>query len=267
MRTSILILIAVPLAMALPHLPGRFDASAATLSFVAQIGSYTSAGFLPPGIAWLTSLGQSRLTALLTSLVGGLVLSVAVGEAAAVDQLALGALFAAVGAALLRRLHRHAREICHSAPPHRLKFGATLVAVPLLLILFAQLALPAAAARSRDRAIQHCAVLIEAIEAFHQQRGHYPSSLQSLNRDVPTGVVGVERFQYEPSGDAYNVYFVRLAALDAMEVVLYNPRGEHRFTSHELDLLQFAGDELDRRRGDRRRTPLRQSGWVSILFD
>jgi hypothetical protein len=92
--------------------------------------------------------------------------------------------------------------------------------------------------------------------------------LHSLHRDVPTGVVGIERFTYEPNGAAYNVYFVRQAiAFDAKEVVMFNPRDEHRFASHELDVLQFDGDQLALRRGDRRRTLLRQAHWLSILFD
>jgi hypothetical protein len=128
--------------------------------------------------------------------------------------------------------------------------------------------MPRAADWSRTRAIQHSDALIAEIEAFRQRRGHYPVSLQSLNRDVPTGVVGIERFHYEPNGEAYNLFFVRPAvALDAMEVVIFNPRNEQRFTSHELDILQYDGDRLDLRRGDRRRTPLAQPHWVSILFD
>ncbi|MFN8002547.1 MAG: hypothetical protein U0X75_16185 [Acidobacteriota bacterium] len=94
------------------------------------------------------------------------------------------------------------------------------------------------------------------------------SPLQSLNQDTPTGVVGIERFHYEPNGEAYNLFFVRLSSeLDATEVVMFNPRDEHRFTSHELDLLQYDGEQLALRRGDRRRTPLAQPHWVSILFD
>src|SRR5690606_40688089 len=55
-----------------------------------------------------------------------------------------------------------------------------------------------------------------------------------------TGVVGIERFLYEPNGEAYNLFFVRPAVeLDALEVVMFNPLDEHRFASHELDLLQY----------------------------
>jgi hypothetical protein len=78
----------------------------------------------------------------------------------------------------------------------------------------------------------------------------------------------VERFHYEANGEAYNLFFIRPAvALDATEVVMFNPRDEHRFTSHELDLLQYDGEQLERRRGDRRRTPLPQPHWISIEFD
>jgi hypothetical protein len=128
--------------------------------------------------------------------------------------------------------------------------------------------LPITASWSRDRAIHNSATLIAEIESFHQRRGHYPLSLQSLNPDVPTGIVGIERFHYEPNGEAYNFFFVRPhIELDAAEVVLFNLRDEHRFASHELDILQYDGEQLDLRRGDRRRTPLAQPHWISIVFD
>jgi hypothetical protein len=37
--------------------------------------------------------------------------------------------------------------------------------------------------------------------------------------------------------------------------------------SHELDVLQYDGEQPDRRRGDSRRTRLEQPHWISILFD
>lgn len=175
----------------------------------------------------------------------------------------------AVGAiVLLRTVHRRLRVVLDQGGPTRSRVGLPLVCVPLILLAFRVAVLPRAADRSRDRAIQHSAALIAGIEAFRERRGHYPVSLQSLNGDVPTGVIGIERFQYEPNGEAYNLFFVRRhIELDAMEVVMFNPRDEHAFTSHELDILQYDGHSLDRRRGDRRRTRLPQAGWISILFD
>lgn len=64
------------------------------------------------------------------------------------------------------------------------------------------------------------------------------------------------------------MFFVRPhIELDAKEVVLFNPRDEHRFASHDLDIVQYDGEQLDRRRGDQRRTRLAQAHWISILFD
>src|SRR5690606_7068077 len=121
---------------------------------------------------------------------------------------------------LMRHLHRTLVRGDHDAR-ERSPIAVALVAVAIVLVAFQVTILPRAAERSRDRAIRQSTSLIEAIEAFRERRGHYPISLQSLNRDVPTGVIGIERFQYEPNGDAYNLYFVRPhIALDAMEVVM-----------------------------------------------
>ncbi len=112
------------------------------------------------------------------------------------------------------------------------------------------------------------AIVTLEIEAYRERRGHDPSALESLHGDMPTGIIGVERFHYERAGDAYNLFFIRPPIqLDAMEVVMFNPRDEHRFTSHLLDILRYDGEGLDLRRGDRRRTPLAHPHWIAILFD
>jgi len=41
-----------------------------------------------------------------------------------------------------------------------------------------------------------------------------------LNRDVPTGVVGIERFLYDPNGEAYNLFFVRISIYLPAEVAV-----------------------------------------------
>jgi hypothetical protein len=200
--------------------------------------------------------------------VAGLVVLVIAISAVAVNQLAMGVILGIGAATLLQLLRRRTGADIDRRGAIRHRLAVYLAVVPLLLVAFVAAVLPRAAAWSRDRAIQHSDVLIREIEAFRRRRGHYPVSLQSLNRDVPTGLIGIERFHYEPNGEAYNVFFVRPAvALDAIEVVMFNPRNEQRFTSHELDILQYDGEQLDLRRGDRRRTSLVQPQWVSILFD
>jgi hypothetical protein len=261
----------------LPYLPGRFDASAATFSLVVQVAGYVSLLMVPLGLAWMVRRRRSRLWHRLTLVVGGLLAFVITIAAVSMNQLALGVMLG-VGAILLirtadRRSIRTADRRSRTDSAHldhkenRIPF--CLVCVPLILVTFRATVLPRAAGWSRDRAIQHSVALIAEIESFRQRRGHYPVSLQFRNPDFPTGVVGIERFHYEPNGgEAYILFFVRPhVELDAEEAVVFNPRDEHHFTSHALDILQYDGEQLDLRRGDRRRTRLAQPHWISILLD
>jgi hypothetical protein len=256
------------LAMLLPHLPGRYDASAATLSFVIQVASYASLLLVPVGLAWIVSRHRVRLWRRLAFVMAGFIAFVTTVAAVAVNHLALGVILGLITILGIQAAYRRTQADLQRVDGARSSFPLSLVCIPVVLVGFITVALPRAADWSRDRAIQHSAALIAEIESFHERRGHYPLSLQSLNRDVPTGVVGIERFHYEPNGEAYNLFFVRPSiSLDASEVVMFNRRDEHRFASHELDILQFDGEPLDRRRGDRRRTILGQAHWISILFD
>lgn len=260
---------AVCLAMSLPYLPGRYDASAAALSFAAQIAAYVSLLLVPLGIAWLAARGRAaRLFGRLTLVVMGIAGVAAVLAAAAADALAFGIVLGVLAAVIMRWVQARLRTLAEQPAANARRLPVCLVAAPLVLVAFQLTAVPRAAAWSTARAIRHSAPLIAEIESYRSLRGRYPVSLQSLNADFPTGVIGVERFHYEPNGDAYNVYFVRQhVELDAKEVVLFNPRAEHRFASHALDLLRYDGPDLDLRRGDRRRTPLHDPRWISILFD
>lgn len=256
------------LVVVLPHLPGRYDALATTLSFLTQVASYASLLLAPLGLAWMVSGGRARLWYRLALALAVIIVFVTTLAAVAVNQLAMGMILGFGGIIFLRCAHRRSLAGTERSYEGRNPVAIYLAFVPVLLVTFIVTLLPRAAEWSRRQAIRHSATLIAEIESFRQRRGHYPISLQSLNRDVPTGVVGIERFHYEPNGEAYNLYFVRPAiALDAVEVVMFNPRDEHRFTSHELDILQYDGEQLDLRRGDRRRTPLPQPHWIAILFD
>lgn len=265
MIPTLTLAVALCLAMILPHLPGRYDASVEALSFVVRVASHAALLLIPIGLAWAANPRRYGLWLGILLVLGGFVVLVTVLAGVLSNNLVVGLVLGLPGALALRALHRHRRV----EPPPANRRGVTyLVAIPILLIAFQALVLPRAAAWSRDRAIRHGATLIEAIESYRERRGHYPVSLQSLNRDFPTGVMGIDRFHYEPNGEAYNLYFVRQhSALDAKEVVMYNPRDEHRFASHVLDILQFDGEELALRRGDRRRTQLTHPHWISILFD
>lgn len=266
MMRPVLLVAALCLGMLLPHLPGRYDGSAASLSFLIQVGSYASLLLVPVGLAWIVSRRRARLWYWLTWLLEGGIVLVTAAAAIAVNLTAVGGLLGVGAMGLWKGLHPRTHLGRLNAERHLLP--VCLAVVPVLLVIFLFTVLPIAADWSRQRAIQHSAALISQIESFRQRCGRYPESLQALNRDFPTGVIGVERFLYEANGEAYNLYFVRPHLdLDAQEVVMFNPRDEHRFAAHELDVLQYHGEQLDRRRGDHRRTPLSQPHWVSILFD
>lgn len=253
------------LVMVLPYLPGRFDASSAALSLAAQVGTFLSLVLVPVGVAWMVARRRARLWGRLAWGWSAVIALAVILACASANQLALGVVLGLGSLMLLRAAYRRSRSDLDRAAHQTAIY---LVFVPVILLAFRVTVLTRAADWSRDRAIQHAAALITEIEGFRQRHGRYPVSLQSLNPDVPTGVIGIERFLYEPNGDAYNLFFVRPhIELDAREVVMFNPRDEHRFTSHELDILQYDGERLDLRRGDRRRTPLPQPHWISILFD
>lgn len=265
MIASLLLTASLCLSMVLPYLPGRVDASASTFSLIAQVAAFGSLLFAPIGVAWIVNRKRSVLWRRSALAVGVLISGAMAVAALSMNQFSIGVLLGAGAIVILYRMYRRTRSgyAQHQGPAPYL-----LVCVPVMLLVFRASVLPAAASWSRDRAIRSSAPLITAIESFRQRRGHYPLSLQSLNPDVPAGVAGIERFHYEPQGEAYNLFFIRPHIdLDAREVVLFNPRDEHRFTSHELDLLEYDGDHLDLRRGDRRRTQLAHPHWISILFD
>lgn len=126
-----------------------------------------------------------------------------------INQLALRVVVGLSATSFLWRLRRRMRVDFAGLAGSQMRISLCLLTIPLLLLAFQATVLPRAASWSRDRAIQRSPALIAEIESFRQRRGHYPVSLRSLNRDVPTGIVGIERFHYAPSGEAYHVCFVR----------------------------------------------------------
>jgi hypothetical protein len=254
--------------MTVPYLPGRFDESAAAFSLIVQASSFVSLLLVPVGLGWIVARHRIMLWHRLAVVSVGLLALVMVIAAASMNQMLIGMMIGIAATFLARKTRRQSRAHLEHLWQQVNPVACCFVCVPLILVTFRAAVLPRAADWSRESAIQHSSRLIAELESFRQRRGHYPISLQSLNRDVPTGVIGIERFHYEPNGGAYNLFFVRPhIELDAKEVVMFNPRDEHRFTSHELDILQYDGEPLNLRRGDGRRSRLPHPHWVSILFD
>ena len=80
--------------------------------------------------------------------------------------------------------------------------------------------------------------------------GTYPASLLSVWKDYSPAVIGIEKYHYGRSGEAYNLLFEQPAAdLATREFVVYNPRDEQVATSHAMDCLQYSPERLARARG------------------
>jgi hypothetical protein len=142
-----------------------------------------------------------------------------------------------------------------------------LILVPLTTTAARLAFVEPAASWSRDRAIANSAEMIADIERFRERTGAYPVAISSVWPDYHPGVIGVERYRYERSGEAYNLYFEHPSTNLEREIVMYNPRGEQDISSHAFDLLQLSPDEIRRQRGHFASYDLPQAKWKRFLFD
>jgi hypothetical protein len=228
---------ALVLAMLLPFLPGRYDPLA------------------------------EPLAALASALAATVVVAAAGVTAAAAGSISAGAIVAAGWLACVGRLWRKASAVNVSAAGTR-TLPMALIAVPLVAVVARVALVPIAATAGRDRAIANAAGILDDIERFRQRTGRYPSAIQSLVPDYHPDVIGIERYRYEPSGEAFNLYFEAPSTdLATRLIVMYNPRGEQDFSSHAFDLLQLSPEEIRRQRGYFASETLPQPGWKVFLFD
>lgn len=268
-------------ATLLPFLPGRYDVLAVTLSYMAQ--SAGAAGFLllvPVGIVWsIAELRQRfrrrrglpardlRRPFAVVSLVAATLVALIASFPAFNSGLSLGLLCLALWARVVVRLAPQ-RPLPDHSPAWFNPAPLYLFLVPLIVLILQRALVPGAVRFSRDHAIRHSAALISDIEAYRATNGHYPSSLLSVWTDYEPNLMGVPRYYYEPSGSAYNLYFEQFTvALDTREIVMYNPLDQHVMTSHDMDLLQFAPEELEPRRGWYAMGESGHPHWKHFLFD
>ena len=226
---------------------------------------------VPVGALWLVSRYSSGLAArgrgltILTLAVACLVWGF-LSLAGWMSSVMLGALTAAFGLYLL------ALAILRRRQPSPASVSATamalcLGALPIAIVALQWAIVPPAVDFSRDRAILNSAQLIADIERYHATNGRYPMSLQGLWPDYKTGVMGIEKYHYEPSGEAYNVFFEQPALrFGTREIVMYNPRDEQEMTSHTAALLGTP-QQLNRRRGYYASGNTAHPHWKYFWFD
>lgn len=264
--------------MFLPFLPGRFDSLAPALSMMAQLFSFASLLLVPVGLWWLgceiSTRGKApdekkytnRLAFATLLLLALIALVVSVG-AFAQNNLSFAVLFLIVCFFVLSReyLKRKRRGIVN---PGFNPAPIYLVIIPVAVALVRLIFIPIAVEFSRYYAIKRSEPLITTIESYYEKNGSYPISLHALHGDILPGMVGIERYHYEPSGESYNLFFKQFSDdLAADEIIMYNKSDQHALSSHLLDILEYSGEQLALRRGDRRKDQLSTPHWVSIKFD
>jgi hypothetical protein len=265
-----LIVAAIIAATFLPFLAGGYDPLARPLSMMAWAFGRCGLLFIPVGLLWLavSATGVQRrgwlvwLTLFACVLIELVVVLIAFSS---------GVLFAAsvgVIAVLLNiRMLRQFRAAI-SEPRIARTIPGILTVAPVVILALQSVLVDPLAASSRNRVITNSAPLIAEIERYRERHGVYPDSLFSLYGDFKPSIVGVQRYHYEQSGEAYNVIFEEPSlSFGTRRFVVYNPRGEQRLTVHEQDRLLLEGPELDAdNAGYTLVEPLPQPNWKAFLF-
>jgi hypothetical protein len=256
----------------LPFAAGGYDLMATPLATMAWVLGRVAVLLVPIGLLWLRALkkdGTARPRWLIRLSAGTCVFIlgiVSLTAFAASGSVLLAASAVVVATLVIVRLARRLRRHPISPVP---RLVPVVVAVAPVLAVIAQTALiDAVATRARDRLIANATPLIDEIERYRARRGTYPDSLFSIWGDYKPSTVGVERYYYERSGNAYNVIF-REPSLDfgMRRFVVYNPLDRQRVTVHESDrlLLDEAGLDADNA-GYTVVRPLPQRHWTLFLF-
>ena len=265
----------------LPFLPGDYDRLAGPLATMAMLFGYAGLLLVPVGACWLLyeiKKGASASYAASSSGLGyyfaiaALVASVPVAAMVALEALVTLGPSAGViclvalatwyfGQLVPRAAQLKGAEITdfHGTPLY-------LVVLPLVVLAALYGFGDKAAEFSRNRAIDNAAPFIADIEAYRKEHGRYPTSLASEWEDYKPSIMGIERYRYEPSGDAYNVSFEQFSfAFGTREFIMYNRLDEQEMTSHDMDLLRIAPEEI--RRGYHAVDDAGRPHWKRFFFD
>ena len=269
------IVIVVVVATFLPFFPGGHDPLAAPLSAMAWVLGRVGLLLVPVGGLWLwvSSSRASRPAppAWLARITLGVcvlitMVTVLVAFASSGSQV-LAAVIAAFLGPLTIRLARCLRSTQAGGSNPRMA-AAILVVGPIAVLAAQTMLVDAVTTHARNRVIANGAPLIAEIERYRERRGAYPESLFSIWGDYKPSTVGVERYHYERSGEAYNVIFREPSlGFGTRRFVVYNPRDKQRVTVHEQDRLLLDEAALDAdNAGYTVIETLPQPHWKAFLF-
>jgi hypothetical protein len=266
----------IVLCTVLPFLPGPYDSLAVSLSGISQLFGMVGLLLVPVGAVWIASGYWSRLAgkqyvfaiaALITSSVVWIILSLG---AFLSSGLSLGVAFLALGVYVVSIVLPRLRLLKRGPPRPTSAVPLYLLILPVAVLLLQVAVAGPATEFSRSRAIRNSARLIADIEQYRAVHGRYPPSLLSVWKDYSPSVIGINEYHYEPSGDAYNLFFEQVTfRFGTREFVVYNPRDQHVMTSHKMDLLQMTPEELalDQSRGHYAVHDAQHPHWKYFWFD
>jgi hypothetical protein len=267
----VLVLVAAPV---FPFIPIGYDPLARPLAGIAWFFGRVGLLLVPIGGLWLWAAawpplvtGPPRwLVAVTLGTIALISLVMTLLAYASSNSLWLAAGAAVTVGLLSVRLRRWLRAAPPSPAVSRMA-AAFLTIAPIVVLATQLLLVDPVTSYGRNRVIANSAPLIAEIERYHARHGVYPVSLFSLYGDYKPAIMGVERYYYEPSGDAYNVIFEEPSLGVGRRFVVYNPHDKQRLTVHETDrlLLDEAGLDADNA-GYTIVEPLPQPHWKLFTF-
>jgi len=261
------IILLVILCILYPFLPGEYDGWAVPLSTIVQL--FSVFGLLPAltGVLWF--LYEVRKRARLkdnlptkarrylfgfTSVIAISIVVVSVSLAAIASiGISAGLLVFVLWLYIVSKLIPKLKLLKNTESKDFSPVPLYLILIPVATLLFQLTFASSITEFSRNRAIAQSVTLINDIEAYHARNGHYPSSLLAVWKDYTSSVVGIEGFHYEPSGEAYNLFFEQprflLDNIGTREFVVYNPRDEQTMISHDGWILLLTPEEIRANQG------------------
>ena len=236
----------VLLCTALPFLPGPYDPVARALSGTAFVAGILGLALVPLGIAWSvfevrrgrSSTRDGGRDHAFTFAVIGLALGALAGGLLVVATVpaswVTATIMLLVWACWLRRAARRTWVLRRSSGRLPTSVPLTIIVAPLVVVVVQVVGHDPAVELSRKATAENASEMIAAVEQYRAAHGDYPSSLVAVWPDYLPSVVGVQRYAYEPSGQAYNLSFeqFRFYPIGTREFVVYNPRDEQTMISH-----------------------------------
>jgi hypothetical protein len=239
----------------LPYIPGDYDYFAVGLSSIFQFAVFASLFFVPVGLTWWiinfiknkgsdsSSKHINYFRKITLAIVVVIILVAALAAFGSHNR------FSAIIILILGTyvFLKSRNKLNHLFAKNSKSTPYYFIIIPLIVFLIRIGFMEKAKNYTTYFVIKQSEQLIHDIEAYKKANGHYPVSLQSTIEDYKPSVSGIERFHYELSGDAYNLYFEQVSdIIGTQEIVMYNKLDEHEMTTHNQDLLRVVPENIFR---------------------